>query len=123
MSRILGGLAVRRAAAAVAAAGMVMAAGLALGPTSASASSHREAPAIALTPALDNTDTYAFVSPERDGYVTFIANFFPFEEPNGGPNFFYFDPKATYNIKVDNDGDGRPDAVFRWRFKTIDNRG
>ena len=59
----------------------------ALGPGDAGASSHREAPLIAADPAVDNTDVYAFVSPDRPGYVTFIANFIPFEEPNGGPNF------------------------------------
>jgi hypothetical protein len=58
-----------------------------LGPGAASASSHREAPLVAADPAIDNTDRYAFVSPERPGYVTLIANWQPFEEPNGGPNF------------------------------------
>ncbi|GIM90326.1 DUF4331 domain-containing protein [Paractinoplanes toevensis] len=94
-----------------------------LGPGSATASSHREAPLIAADPAVDNTDLYAFVSPERPGYLTFIANWQPFEEPNGGPNFFPFATDATYLIKVDNDGDARPDAVFRWKFQNIDKRG
>src|SRR5690349_14683128 len=95
----------------------------ALGPGSASASSHREAPLIAADPAVDNTDVYAFVSPERAGYVTFLANFIPFEEPNGGPNFYPFATDATYNINVDNDGDGKADAVFRYTFQTQDRRG
>jgi len=95
----------------------------ALGPGTASASSHREAPLIAADPAVDNTDVYAFVSPERAGYVTFLANFIPFEEPNGGPNFYPFATDATYNINVDNDGDGKADAVFRYTFQTQDLRG
>src|SRR5690349_20143040 len=95
----------------------------ALGPGSASASSHREAPLIAADPAVDNTDVYAFVSPERAGYVTFLANFSPFEEPNGGPNFYPFATDATYNINVDNDGDGKADAIFRYTFQTQDKRG
>src|SRR5215468_132509 len=95
----------------------------ALGPSDAGASSHREAPLIAADPAVDNTDVYAFVSPERKGYVTLIANFIPFEEPNGGPNFYPFATDATYNLKIDNDGDAKPDAVFRWTFHNIDNRG
>jgi Domain of unknown function (DUF4331) len=95
----------------------------ALGPGTASASSHREAPLIAADPAVDNTDVYAFVSPERAGYVTFLANFSPFEEPNGGPNFYPFASDATYNINVDNDGDGKADAVFRYTFQTHDMRG
>src|SRR5215468_3321884 len=95
----------------------------ALGPSDAGASSHREAPLIAADPAVDNTDVYAFVSPERRGYVTLIANFIPFEEPNGGPNYYPFATDATYNLKVDSDGDAKPDAVFRWTFHNIDKRG
>ncbi|MBO3740138.1 DUF4331 family protein [Actinoplanes flavus] len=94
-----------------------------LGPSTATASSHREAPLIAADPAVDNTDLYAFVSPERPGYVTFIANWQPFEEPNGGPNFYPFATDATYHIKVDNDGDAKPDAEFRWKFRNVDKRG
>jgi hypothetical protein len=94
-----------------------------LGPGAATASSHREAPLTASDPAVDNTDLYAFVSPERPDYVTFVANWVPFEEPNGGPNFYPFATDATYNIYVDNDGDAKPDATFRWTFHTIDKRG
>src|ERR1043166_2150022 len=79
---------VRRVGAALAALGVVLAGLAALGPASAVASSHREAPLVAADPAIDNTDLYAFVSPDRPGYVTFVANFIPFEEPNGGPNFY-----------------------------------
>jgi Domain of unknown function (DUF4331) len=94
-----------------------------LGPGAATASSHREAPLVAADPAIDNTDLYAFASPERPGYVTFVANWIPFEEPNGGPNFYPFATDAAYNIYVDNDGDARPDATFRWTFHNIDKRG
>jgi uncharacterized protein DUF4331 len=106
----------------------VLAAGLAaavpgLGPGTATASSHREAPLVAADPAIDNTDLYAFASPERPGYVTFVANWIPFEEPNGGPNFYPFATDAAYNIYVDNDGDAKPDATFRWTFHNVDKRG
>src|SRR5262249_37591690 len=80
-------------------------------------------PLIAADPAVDNTDVYAFVSPDRPGYVTFVANFIPFEEPNGGPNFYPFATDAVYNINVDGNGDAKPDAVFRWTFRNIDRRG
>jgi len=114
----------RATVAAVAAAGIALTGSLAgLGPQTAGASSHREAPLIASDPAADNTDLYAFVSPERPGYVTFIANWIPFEEPNGGPNFYPFATDAAYNINVDSDGDARADAVFRWTFKNVDRRG
>jgi hypothetical protein len=94
-----------------------------LGPGTATASSHREAPLVAADPAIDNTDLYAFVSPDRPGYVTFVANWQPFEEPDGGPNFYPFATDATYHIKVDSDGDAKPDAEFRWKFTNIDKRG
>ncbi len=114
----------RATVAALAAAGIALAGSLAgLGPQSAVASSHREAPLIASDPAADNTDLYAFVSPERPGYVNFVANWIPFEEPNGGPNFYPFATDAAYNINVDSDGDAKADAVFRWTFKNIDRRG
>ena len=52
--------------------------------------SHREAPSISKDPVADNTDLYAFVSPDSTSKVTLIANFIPFEEPAGGPNFHTF---------------------------------
>jgi len=119
-----GALSRRRRAGLILAAGCVAAASLhGLGPGGATASSHREAPLVAADPAIDNTDLYAFVSPERRDYVTFIANWQPFSEPNGGPNFYPFATDARYNINVDSNGDAKPDAVFRWTFKNIDNRG
>ena len=60
----------------------------------ASASSHREAPGIAGTPRLDTTDVYAFLSPDKAGTVTLMANWLPFSEPAGGPNFYTFDDDA-----------------------------
>src|SRR5690349_16023634 len=121
---------VRRRFAAVASAttGLLLAAGLAglgsvVAPGAAWASSHREAPGILKDPTADNTDVYAFVSPERAGYVTFVANFDPFEEPNGGPNFFPFATDVAYNIYVDSDGDAKPNATFRFTFHDIDKRG
>ena len=47
------------------------------------ASSHREAPLIALDPAADNTDVYAFVDPNEPDMVTLIANYIPFQSPDG----------------------------------------
>src|SRR5215467_10196329 len=113
----------RRRSTALAALGLAVAAGVTgLGPGGASASSHREAPFIATDPAVDNTDLYAFVNKDRPGYVNLVANFSPFEEPNGGPNFNPFATDAAYNIKIDNNGDAKPDVVFRWKFHNIDKR-
>jgi hypothetical protein len=110
----------RRRVGAVIAAGAVLLAGSvsALVPTGASASSHREAPLISGLPQLDNTDVYAFVSPDRPSMVTLIANWIPFEEPAGGPNFYLFDPEARYEVHIDNDGDAVADLTYRWEFTT-----
>src|SRR5947199_1958093 len=85
----------------------------------AGASSHREAPLISQDPAADNTDLYAFVSPDRPDTVTIIANYIPLEEPAGGPNFNMFADDVLYAINVDNDGDGEEDVSFRFQFRTV----
>jgi hypothetical protein len=82
------------------------------------ASSHREAPLTAMDPTADNTDVYAFVSPDEPDKVTLVANFIPFQKPDGGPNFFNFDPNVVYEIMVDNNGDAVEDVTFQWRFTT-----
>lgn len=82
------------------------------------ASSHREAPGIALDPAADITDFYAFVSPEDSSKVVFIMNVNPLELPNGGPNFHFFDDNVLYEINIDNEGDGYEDIVFQLRTET-----
>jgi hypothetical protein len=88
------------------------------GPQGATASSHREAPVISDDPAADNTDVYAFVSPNRPDSVTMIANYIPLEQPAGGPNFAKFADSVLYAIHVDNNGDGEEDVTYEFRFKT-----
>src|SRR5438477_5990199 len=83
-----------------------------------SMSSHREAPEISKDPVADNTDVYAFVSPDAPKTVTLIANFIPLQAPAGGPNFFEFGNDVLYSIYVDNDGDGRPEIGYIFRFTT-----
>ena len=109
----------RRSAFALTATGGVLAAiGIAgLGPVGAEASSHREAPLISGMPQYDTTDLYAFRSPDRQSTVTLLANWIPFEEPAGGPNFSKFATDARYDIKIDNDGDAKPDVIYRWKFQ------
>lgn len=98
--------------------GMLTAVGFAgLGPSAATASSHREAPLIAGTPQYDTTDVYAFRSPEKQSTVTLAASWLPFQEPAGGPNFYSFATDAQYDIHVDNNADAKPDVTFRWTFK------
>lgn len=81
-------------------------------------SSHREAPDISQDPVADNTDVYAFVSPDRPDTVTLIANYIPLEEPDGGPNFYEFGKDVLYEIHVDNSGDGDGDITYQFRFHT-----
>lgn len=87
-------------------------------PQPAQASSHREAPLISQDPAADNTDVYAFVSPDKPGTVTIVTGWYPFEEPAGGPNFYKFDDSALYTISIDNVGDAQPHLSFEFRFTT-----
>lgn len=86
--------------------------------TGAIASSHREAPYIASQPKVDATDLYAFRSyePGRQDFVTILANYMPFQDPQGGPNFYMFDPNALYEIHIDNNGDAVEDLTFQFRF-------
>ena len=65
-------------------------------------SSHREAPEISKDPVADNTDVYAFVSPDKPDTVTLIANFIPLQNPDGGPNFYEFGDDVLYEIHVSN---------------------
>lgn len=85
---------------------------------SSQASSHREAPFIALDPTADNTDVYAFRSTEqgREGFVTLIANFIPDQSPGNGPHYFKFDDTVLYEIKIDNTGDGVEDISYQFQF-------
>lgn len=80
-------------------------------------SSHREAPEISKDPVADNTDVYAFVSPDRPDTVTLIANYIPLEGPDGGPNFYEFGNDVRYEIHVDNNGDGIADLTYRFEFQ------
>ena len=81
-------------------------------------SSHREAPAISKDPVADNTDTYAFVSPDDPGTVTIISNYLPLEAPFGGPNFFEFGDDVRYEIHIDSDADGAPEITYEFLFET-----
>jgi hypothetical protein len=82
------------------------------------ASSHREAPLISQDPLADNTDVYAFVSPERPDRVVLISNFIPLQFPSSGPNFWRFDDNVLYEIMVDNTGDAVEDVTYQFRFRT-----
>src|SRR3954463_15413719 len=83
-----------------------------------SGSSHREAPLTSIDPTGDDTDLYAFTAPDAQNALTVVANWIPFEDPAGGPNFYRFDDRAEYYINVDNTGDGVRDVRYRFNFNT-----
>ena len=81
------------------------------------ASSHREAPLIANDPLADNTDLYAFRSPDNPNTITIIANYIPGELPYGGPNYYTFGENVRYEIHIDNDVDTPgDDIIYRMSF-------
>ena len=88
---------------------------LLVGSSALMASSHREAPLISNDPLADNTDVYAFRSPDKPNTVTLIANYIPFELPEGGPNYFNFGEDIRYEIHVDNDA-SNVGAEITYRF-------
>src|SRR5262249_1396402 len=96
------------------------------------AASHREAPLIALDPAADNTDGYAFVSYDAanlarsldERKVTFIMNVLPGQDPGEGPNYFNFDDEIVYALTIDHDRAGKAeDIVSEFRSRTEDRPG
>jgi len=81
-------------------------------------SSHREAPLIANDPLADNTDLYAFRSPDNPGKIILIADYIPAELPYGGPNYNSFGENIRYEIHIDNNtATAGDDIIYRFLFK------
>jgi hypothetical protein len=91
---------------------------LGAGALTASASSHREAPAIAEDQYVDNTDVYAFISPNDANKLVIVADYVPLLLPTSGPNFYKFSDHARYEVHIDNNGDAVPDIAYRWTFSS-----
>src|SRR4051794_36833310 len=86
-------------------------------------SSHREAPMIASDPQADNTDLYAFRNPRNPDKVVIIANYIPFQLPQGGPNFYQFGEDVRYEIHIDNNTKTKgDDIIYRFIFKKAESR-
>jgi len=84
------------------------------------ASSHREAPLISNDPLCDNTDLYAFRSPDDPNKVTIIANYIPGQLPQGGPNYYSFGQNIRYEIHIDNDiNTAGDDIIYRFTFVKV----
>jgi len=87
--------------------------------TQVEASSHREATAVANDPLADNTDLYAFRSPDDTNTVTIIANYVPLQLPQGGPNYSSFGENIRYEIHIENDGTTGDDITYRFTFTKV----
>lgn len=84
------------------------------------ASSHREAPLISQDPLADNTDVYAFKSPDDPNMITIIANYIPFESPDGGPNYYNFGTNVRYEIHIKNKATTAGDDItYRFTFYQV----
>ena len=93
-------------------------AAMAIAVTMAVGSSHREAPGTMLNPSADDTDLYAFTAKDAPGALTVVGNWIPGQNPANGPNFFRFDDRARYYLNFDNNGDGKKDLAYRFKFTT-----
>ncbi|MDO6388709.1 DUF4331 family protein [Pontibacter sp. BT731] len=83
-------------------------------------SSHREAPMIANDPQADNTDLYAFRNPHDPSKLVIIANYIPFQLPQGGPNYYFFSDDVAYDIHIKNNAETEGDDIlYRFKFKTV----
>ena len=84
------------------------------------ASSHREAPLISNDPLADNTDLYAFRSPDDTNKVTIIAAYVPAELPQGGPNYYSFGENVHYEIHIKNTtATPADDITYRFSFSKM----
>jgi hypothetical protein len=82
-------------------------------------SSHREAPMIANDPQADNTDLYAFRNPHDPSRLVIIADYIPFQLPQGGPNYYFFGEDVAYDIHIKNNAVTKGDDImYRFMFKT-----
>ncbi len=83
-------------------------------------SSHREAPLISNDPLSDNTDLYVFRSPDQQNRINIIANFIPFELPQGGPNYYNFGTNIRYEVHIDNNiATAGDDIIYRFTFQNV----
>jgi hypothetical protein len=83
----------------------------------ASASSHREAPAIAADPTADNTDLYAWV--DGSNHLVVVANYIGLEMPEAAPNWAKFGDDVLYEVHIVRGPTSLADAItYQFRFTT-----
>lgn len=79
------------------------------------AADHKEAPLVQESGPVDINDLYAFVSPSDPSNLVLIMTVNPFSVP-GAATAFNFSPRILYRLKIDNDGDARPDYFIDINF-------
>ena len=94
-----------------------------MSPITSHASSHSEAPGTAKDRLSDDTDLYAWVSPDASDRVTIVGNWVPMIEPGSGPNFHGFDDEVSYWFNIDNVGDATNHIRYRFTFNTTRQTG
>ena len=82
-------------------------------------SDHQQTALTELNPQLDITDTWVFPGSSDDRIVLAMT----VASPLLGTANARFDPNALYQIKVDNNRDGREDLVFQFSFDQLANGG
>src|SRR4051812_11336445 len=81
------------------------------------ASDHQDTPEVEVNQRLDITDVWAFPGSSDDRIVLGLT----IGSPIVAGTDLRFDPNALYQIKVDNNQDGREDLVFQFSFDDRDN--
>jgi hypothetical protein len=101
----------------VLAAGLLVAAGVAVVTVLASGSDHQDTPDVELNPMMDMTDIYAFPSP-TPGRIVLVMDTRAFLTPAqaADPVQGSFDPDLLYQFKIDNNGDYTEDRVIQVTF-------
>jgi hypothetical protein len=85
------------------------------------AADHLDSPQVASKGATDITDVYAFSGPDNKASIIVLGvNPGAGVLPNSGTTF---GSKIDYLIKVDTDGDARPDIKYMYRFGKADSHG
>jgi hypothetical protein len=79
------------------------------------AADHRDSPLIDTIPEADINDVYAFTDPNDSTKVVLALDVNGFAAP-AVTNTYSFGQDVLYQIKIDNDGDGREDFVLQARF-------
>ncbi|MBI3286648.1 MAG: DUF4331 family protein, partial [Chloroflexi bacterium] len=89
-------------------------------PFLAGAADHLDAPLVAAEGRLDINDVYVFQSPSNPGNTVLIMTVNPVA---GVLSPTTFHPDASYDFKIDTDGDAKEDTTYKVTFSAPDGSG